>query len=98
MAEQKKILVAEAERHIARLVQVNLKRAGYEVVTAFTGQEALDKAEWEKPDLIVLGTTAPPLDGLEVTKRLRANEATKDIRVVMLTGKGQDADPGDLLR
>ncbi|HUT75817.1 MAG TPA: response regulator [Armatimonadota bacterium] len=79
-----KILVAEAERHIARLIQVNLERAGYRVVTAPDGKEALMKAESEQPDLILLGALSPPLDADEVLERLRASEATKHLRVVMV--------------
>ena len=50
----KKILAVDDERHIVRLVQVNLERAGYEVVTAFDGKDALEKVEAERPDLVVL--------------------------------------------
>jgi len=92
MPKYKKILAVEAARHILHLVQVNLKRAGYKVVTACDGNEALEKADSEKPDLIVLGDTPAPLDSSEVLKRLRANEATKGVRVIMLTGKGDDLD------
>jgi len=92
MPKQKKILVVDDERHIVRLVQVNLERAGHQVVSAFDGMEALKKVESEKPDLIVLDVMMPRMDGFEVLKRLKAGEKTKDIPVVMLTAKAQDAD------
>jgi len=92
MPKQKKILVVDDERHIVRLVQVNVERSGYQVVTAFDGKEALKKVESEKPDLIVLDVMMPHMDGFEVLKRLKADDQTKDIPVVMLTAKAQDAD------
>ena len=75
-----KVLVVDDERHIVRLVQVNLERAGYEVVTAFGGEEALVKANSEKPDMVALDTMKPQM--AEVLERLKANDQTKDIRVV----------------
>ena len=92
MARQKKILAVDDERHIVRLVQVNLERAGYQVVSAFDGKEALKKVESEKPDLIVLDVMMPHMDGFEVLKRLKSEDKTKNIPVVMLTAKAQDAD------
>jgi two-component system alkaline phosphatase synthesis response regulator PhoP len=92
MPRQKKILAVDDERHIVRLVQVNLERAGYQVVSAFDGKEALKKVESEKPDLIVLDVMMPHMDGFEVLKRLKSDDKTRNIPVVMLTAKAQDAD------
>jgi two-component system alkaline phosphatase synthesis response regulator PhoP/two-component system response regulator VicR len=92
MPDKKKILAVDDERHIVRLVQVNLERAGYEVITAFDGVEALRKVHDEKPDLIVLDVMMPQMDGFETLKNLKANPATRDIPVIMLTAKAQDAD------
>jgi len=88
----KKIMAVDDERHIVRLIQVNLERAGYQVVTAFDGQDALRKVETEKPDVIVLDVMMPKMDGFEVLKRLQANPDTREIPVIMLTAKAQDAD------
>jgi two-component system alkaline phosphatase synthesis response regulator PhoP len=88
----KKILAVDDERHIVRLIQVNLERAGYQVVTAFDGPEALKKVDAEKPDLVVLDVMMPKMDGFEVLKRLQANPETRDIPIIMLTAKAQDAD------
>jgi two-component system alkaline phosphatase synthesis response regulator PhoP/two-component system response regulator VicR len=88
----KKILAVDDERHIVRLVEVNLARAGYQVVTAFDGREALQKVEAEKPDLVVLDVMMPFMDGFEVLRNLKANPLTADIPVIMLTAKAQDAD------
>lgn len=88
----KKILAVDDERHIVRLVQVNLEREGYTVVTAFDGKEALEKVEAEMPDLVVLDVMMPYMDGFEVLQNLKKNASTRDIPVIMLTAKAQDAD------
>lgn len=88
----KKILAVDDERHIVRLVQVNLQRAGYEVVTAFDGKEALEKIKSEKPDLVVLDVMMPYMDGFEVLQTLRKDPETRELPVIMLTAKAQDAD------
>ncbi len=92
MERNKKILAVDDERHIVRLIQVNLERAGYQVITAFDGPEAVKKVESDKPDLVVLDVMMPKMDGFEVLKRLQANPETRDIPVIMLTAKAQDAD------
>jgi len=92
LQQRRRILVVDDERHIVRLVQVNLERAGYQVVSAFDGKEALKKVDSEQPNLIVLDVMMPHMDGFEVLKRLRGNAATKNIPVIMLTAKAQDAD------
>ncbi len=88
----KKILVVDDERHIVRLVQVNLDRAGYEVLVAYDGIEALEKISEDKPDMVILDVMMPRMDGFEVLKKLQADEDLKDIPVIMLTAKAQDAD------
>ncbi len=88
----RKILACDDEKHIVRLVQVNLERQGYEVVTANDGREALEKVEAERPDLVVLDVMMPYMDGFEVLQNLRRNPSTRDIPVIMLTAKAQDAD------
>lgn len=88
----RKILACDDEKHIVRLVQVNLERQGYEVVTANDGREALQKVEEERPDLVVLDVMMPYMDGFEVLQNLRRNAATRDIPVIMLTAKAQDQD------
>src|SRR5205814_1887713 len=87
-----KILAVDDERHIVRLVEVNLQRAGYEVVTAYDGREALEKVKSENPDLVVLDVMMPYMDGFEVLKNLKADPITAEIPVIMLTAKAQDAD------
>jgi two-component system alkaline phosphatase synthesis response regulator PhoP/two-component system response regulator VicR len=88
----KKILAVDDEKHIVRRVQVNLERQGYEVITASDGKEALQKVEDERPDLVVLDVMMPYMDGFEVLQNLRRNPSTREIPVIMLTAKAQDAD------
>lgn len=87
-----KILVVDDEKHIVRLVQVNLERAGYEVITAVDGIQALEQTAKENPDLIVLDWMMPQLNGVETLKRLKMNPASKSIPVIMLTAKSGDED------
>jgi CheY-like chemotaxis protein len=75
----KKILVVDDERHIVRLIQVNLERQGYNVVTAHDGKEALEKVASEKPDLVVLDVMMPYMDGFEVLRTLRRNPETAEL-------------------
>ena len=88
----KKILAVDDERHIVRLVQINLQKEGYEVVTAGNGREALEKVKSEKPDLTVMDVMMPEMDGFEALENLKADEVTAKIPVIMLTAKAQDAD------
>jgi two-component system, OmpR family, alkaline phosphatase synthesis response regulator PhoP len=88
----KKILAVDDEKNIRLLVEINLKRAGYEVVTASDGEEALEKVKSEKPDLVVLDVMMPRKDGFEVLRTLRADPSTMELPVIMLTAKAQDAD------
>lgn len=87
-----KVLVCDDERHIVRLIQVNLERQGYNVVTAYDGKEGLEKVRSEKPDLMVLDVMMPYMDGFEVLKTLRRDAATESLPVIMLTAKAQDKD------
>lgn len=87
-----KILAVDDERHIARLVQVNLERQGHQVTVAYDGEEALQKVAQERPDLIVCDVMMPRKDGFQVLAELKADPSTADIPVIMLTAKAQDAD------
>jgi len=84
---QKKILVADDEIHIIYVVAVKLRNNGYEVITAENGAEALDLALEEKPDIIVTDLQMPIMTGLEFVEKLRKNDSTKDIPVIMLTAR-----------
>jgi two-component system, OmpR family, alkaline phosphatase synthesis response regulator PhoP len=88
----KTILVVDDEDDILELLDYNLTKEGFRVVRAATGENALDLAKAERPDLIVLDLMLPGLDGLEVCKRVRAERSTSSIPIVMLTAKGEEAD------
>lgn len=88
----KHILAVDDEVHIRRLIEVNLLRFGYRVSTAADGQEALDRIREEQPDMVVLDVMMPRVDGFEVLRRLKLDPQTRDLPVVMLTAKAQDAD------
>lgn len=87
----KKILAVDDEQHILRLIKVNLERAGYDVVTALDGKDALEKVEAEKPDLLVLDAEMPGLNSLEVLQSLRKSAAPRELPVIMLTSRRADA-------
>ncbi|HEX9378085.1 MAG TPA: response regulator [Gaiellaceae bacterium] len=86
------VLVADDEEDIRALVAFRLKRAGYEVITAADGEEALLLATTRLPDLVVLDMMMPKATGLEVTHSMREHDATKDIPVILLTARAQEGD------
>lgn len=83
----KKILVVDDERHIVRLIRTNLEQAGYVVVAAFDGKEALEQMEAENPDLVVLDVMMPYMDGFEVLLNLRKNSATHELPVILMIAR-----------
>jgi DNA-binding response OmpR family regulator len=89
---RKLVLVADDDPDILDLVTFRLDRAGYEVVQARDGQEALDTALARAPDLCVLDVMMPRLDGYEVTRRLREAESTRSVPVILLTARAQESD------
>jgi DNA-binding response OmpR family regulator len=86
------VLVADDEEDIRALVAFRLQRAGYDVITAADGAEALTLATTRLPDLIVLDMMMPKATGLEVTRSLREQDSTRDIPVILLTARAQEAD------
>jgi len=87
-----KILVVDDEPEAVELVEFNLKQAGFDVVAAADGAEALKKARAALPSLIVLDLMIPEVDGLEVCKMLRRDPATAMIPIVMVTAKAAEID------
>lgn len=86
------ILVVDDETDIQELVRYNLAKEGYGVECVGSGEEAVRRVRQTPPDLILLDLMLPGLDGLDVCRQLKANLATAQIPVVMLTAKGEDAD------
>ncbi|GED18289.1 MULTISPECIES: response regulator YycF [Kurthia] len=85
----KKILVVDDEKPIADILQFNLTKEGYSVVTAYDGDEALEKVEAEKPDLILLDIMLPKRDGMEVVREVRKKY---DTPIIMITAKDSEID------
>ncbi|WP_018722819.1 GGDEF domain-containing response regulator [Salinispora fenicalii] len=86
------ILVVDDDEDIARFVEFNLRLHGYEVIHAGDGQEALEVIAQHRPDLAVVDLMMPRMDGLELTRRLRADPMTAALPVIMLTAKGMTVD------
>jgi DNA-binding response OmpR family regulator len=86
------VLVADDDPDILSLVALRLERAGYEVVVARNGEEAVTSAVERTPDIALLDVMMPRLDGYEATARLRAHEATRHMPVILLTARVQEAD------
>jgi two-component system phosphate regulon response regulator PhoB len=87
-----KVLVVDDEPDAVELVSFNLKAAGYEVVTADDGNEAIKRARQHAPDLVLLDVMLPEVDGLEVCKLLRRDPVTSGVPIIMLTAKAAEID------
>ncbi len=87
-----KILVAEDERDIQFLIAFALQAAGYEVLTANNGEEAVAKVIAELPALVLTDVRMPKMTGYEACRQIKSNPATKHIPVVFLSAKGQEAE------
>ncbi len=86
------ILVVEDEEDILELIEFNLKKEGYQVSTATSGEKAINLALKNPPQLILLDIMLPGMDGLEVCKHLKHDPATMHVPIVMLTAKGEESD------
>jgi DNA-binding response OmpR family regulator len=84
-----RILIVDDEPPIIDILEYNLKKANYEVIVARDGQEALEKARCQRPDLVILDLMLPKLDGLEVCRALRRDG---DLPIIMLTAKDEEID------
>ncbi len=92
MERQPTVLVADDDRDVLNLVRFRLEREGVRVVTASDGEAALQLARDERPDVCVLDVMMPKLNGFEVLKELRDDEATAGIRVILLTARAGESD------
>jgi DNA-binding response OmpR family regulator len=86
------VLAADDDQDVLDLVTFRLERSGYTVLQARDGEEALELAISELPDLAVLDVMMPKLDGFALTRRLRAEAATSRMPIILLTARAQDAD------
>jgi DNA-binding response OmpR family regulator len=88
----KTILLADDEANLRLLVRITLDDPGYCILEAADGTSALELAQKERPDLLVLDWTMPGINGIDVAKVLRQHPATAHIPIIMLTAKGQETD------
>ena len=90
--EKKQIFVVDDEMHICELIQYNLKKSGFEVVTFERGEDLLQKIKEVLRDMVLLDLMLPGMDGLDVCRLLRSREDTKQLPIIMLTAKGEEFD------
>ncbi len=93
----KRILVADDEAHILHVLSMKLRNAGYEVITAADGEEALELCLAEPPDLVITDYQMPVLSGLELCKEMRRRAELKDVPALMLTAREFDIEAGEMV-
>jgi len=89
---KKRILVVDDEAELVKAIQIRLEQAGYEALIAYDGQEGLEKAKKEKPDLIILDLMLPKMDGYKVCGLLKADTRYNKIPIIILTARAQESD------
>ena len=93
----KRILLCDDEIHIIRAAEFKLSRAGYDVECAADGEAGWEAIQRHRPDLVVTDCQMPRLNGVQLIERMREHDATRDIPVYMLTGKGFELSQQDLV-
>lgn len=86
------ILIVEDEKDIVKMLEYNLAKEGFKIISVRDGEDALDSANRKCPDLIILDLMLPGMDGLEVCKALKSERKTAAIPLIMLTAKSQESD------
>ena len=86
------ILIIEDEKDIIKMLEYNLKKEGFKTLAVRNGEDAIDMAKSEHPELVILDLMLPGIDGLEVCKTLKADSKTSSIPIIMLTAKSQESD------
>ncbi|NQT28495.1 MAG: response regulator [Candidatus Omnitrophica bacterium] len=89
---KEKILIVEDDPDIVEMIDYNLKKEGYRIISVLNGEDAIGIAEKENPDLIILDLMLPEMDGFQVCKHLRSEEKTSSVPIIMLTAKSQETD------
>ena len=92
MTEKKRILIVEDEIQLMEMVKIRLEANDYEVLTAYDGQEALNKAREEEPDLIILDLMLPKIDGYKVCGLLKSDSRYNKIPIIIFTALAQNSD------
>jgi two-component system alkaline phosphatase synthesis response regulator PhoP len=88
----KKVLIVDDEPNILELLEYNLKKEGYDIIRADTGEKAVAILEDIKPDIVLLDQMLPGIDGLGVLKKIRANDMLSDMPVILVTAKSEEID------
>jgi DNA-binding response OmpR family regulator len=87
-----RVLIVDDDPVILRLLQINFRLEGYEVDTATRGEEALERARSDRPDVVVLDVMMPGIDGWEVCRRLKETPEARNIPIIFLSARAQDED------
>jgi len=87
-----RILIVDDDPVIVRLLQINFRLEGYDVDTAFRGEEALERVRDNRPDVVVLDVMMPGIDGWEVCRQLKESPAVRHVPVIFLSARAQDED------
>ncbi len=87
-----KVLIVEDDLSLSEVLAYNLRNEGYEVTLSHDGQDGLNRAQLSPPDLVILDVMLPVVDGMDVCRRLRAEHATRDVLILMLTAKAEELD------
>lgn len=90
--KKEKVLIIEDDKFLTKIYKAKLTKEGFEIEIAMDGTNALDKARAFNPDLILLDIILPNMSGFEILKKLKSEEKTKDVPVVILSNLGQDSD------
>jgi two-component system alkaline phosphatase synthesis response regulator PhoP len=89
---KEKILIVDDEKDIVKMIDYNLKKEGYKTISAYNGEDALEYAKKEIPDIIILDLMLPGIDGLDVCRQLKKEGKTASIPIIMLTAKTKESD------
>jgi DNA-binding response OmpR family regulator len=92
MTNTQSVLIVDDEPNILLSLQFLMKKSGYDVRTARDGEEALAEISRSAPDLVLLDVMMPKIDGFSICERIRANPEWRDMRIIMLTARGRDAE------
>jgi len=90
--DKKRILIVDDQKDIVELIRFKLENEGFECLVAFDGEEGLQKAKKEDPDLILMDIMMPKINGYQVCRLLKSDENYKNIPIIMLSAKDQESD------
>ena len=92
LTAKQKVLVVDDEPHIVRIVKLSLERAGFQVISANSGEDGINLVKAERPDLVILDVMMPAMDGFAVCRHIRQLEGFERVPIIFLTARGQSDD------